>query len=166
MKKSMITITALLAVAFMATSAFSWGHGRGGAGSGGCGGRGMDAKAAYTNLTPEQQEQLTTLRQKFVDETYELRMAKMDTRNAMRMMLETSNPDRAELEALSNELTDVQKQIHAKRIDFALAAKKIAPELNLAGFGRHGGKGRGYHHRGQGQSDCPARGQAGGCTYQ
>lgn len=162
MKKSMIAITALLAVAFMATSAFSWGHGRGGAGSG-CGGRGMDAKAAYTNLTPEQQEQLTALRQKFVDETYELRVSKMETHNAMRMMLETSSPDRAELEALSDELTEVQKQIHAKRLDFALEAKKIAPDLNLAGFGRHG-KGYGKYHRGQG--DCPARSQAGGCTYQ
>jgi zinc resistance-associated protein len=161
MKKTMIMITAILAVGFMTASAFAWGHG--GGRRGGCGGQGYGAMA---NLTQEQQTELNTLRQQFVDETYETRSAMMAKHQEVRMLMETSNPDKARLEALSNEILELKKSMADKRIDFALKAKKIAPELNLMAFGRHnGGYGSGYgkgRHGGHGfgnhmggNSSCP-----------
>lgn len=154
MKKSMIVITSLLAVTLMATSAFSWGHGKGGGnGSGqgyGCSGQEYRANA-WKNLSQEQRDELTALRQKFIDETYETRSAMMVKHQEMRMLMETSSPDRAKLETLSQAVTDLQGQMGSKRIDFQLAAKKIAPELNVAGMGRGGfggkGGGNGNGHR-------------------
>ncbi len=137
MKKTMITLTALLIVGLMAASAFAWGHGNGKR-RGGCGGQGQ---AMYNNLTQEQQTELQDLRQQFVDETYETRSAMMTKHQQLRMLMETSAPDKAEVQALSDEVMDLKKAMADKRIDFAMKAKKIAPELNLMAFGRHGGKG-------------------------
>ncbi len=57
------------------------------------------------------------------------------------MLMETSSPDRAKLETLSKTVTDLRGQIQSKSIDYQLAAKKIAPELNMGGQGfgnKHG----------------------------
>jgi zinc resistance-associated protein len=157
MKKAMIVLTALLTVGFLAGNAFSWGHG--GGKRGGCGGQGYNA---MVNLNPEQQTELNTLRQKFIDETYETRAAMMDKHQQIRLLMETSSPDKAKLEKLSDEMLDLKKAVHDKRIDFVLEAKKIAPELNMSAFGHHrGGKGGfgGYGHKGSGQ------GGFGPCTW-
>ena len=142
MKKTMIVLTALLAVGFLTTNAFSWGQG-GGNNRGGCGGQGYGTTA---NLTQEQQTELNTLRQKFVDETYETRAAMMNKHQEIRLLMETSSPDKAKLESLSNDMLDLKKAVQDKRIDFVLEAKKIAPELNMSSFGHHrGGFGKGGH---------------------
>lgn len=162
MKKTMIMVTAILSVGFMAASAFAWGHG--GGQRGGCGGQGYGAAGA--NLTQEQQTELNALRQKFIDETYETRSAMMAKHQEVRMLMETSNPDKAKLQALSDEMLELKKSMADKRIDFALKAKKIAPESNLMAFGRHGGgygKGR---HGGHGSFDNHmGRGTNGPCTW-
>ncbi|WDP92267.1 MAG: periplasmic heavy metal sensor [Desulfobacter sp.] len=161
MKKSLITLTALLIVGLMASSAFAWGHGQGR--RGGCGGEG---RAVYNNLTPEQQTQLRELRQQFVDETYETRSAMMTKHQELRMLMETSSPDKAKLQGLSDEILGLKKVLADKRIDFSLKAKDIAPELNFMAFGgRHhgrggfGGKGDGNRRGGDGPcnwgADCP-----------
>ena len=140
----MIVITSLLAVTLLAGNAFSWGHGNGGQGcngSQGYGGSGQGYKAAWNDLSKEQRDELGALRQTFIDETYEVRSAMMVKHQEMRLLMETSSPDRAKLETLSKAVTDLQGQMRSKRIDFQLAAKKIAPELNVAGMG-FGGKGR------------------------
>ena len=67
------------------------------------------------------------------------------------MLMETSEPDRAKLGKLSQEITDLQKQVGDKRIDFRLAAKKISPEL---GMGRGFGQGHGKGLKRGGQSGC------------
>lgn len=152
MKKTMIVLTALLTVGFLATNAFSWGHG-GGSKRGGCGGQGYNAMA---NLTPEQQTELNTLRQKFIDETYETRSAMLNKRQEIRLLMETSAPDKAKLESLSDEMLDLKKAMHDKRIDFVLEAKKITPELNMSAFGHHRG---GFGKGGQGM------GGSGPCTW-
>lgn len=157
MKKSIIAITALLAVAFLATNAFSWGHG--GSGKGCSNGYGAKGNSAYNELTTEQKTELSALRQQFVDETYETRSAMMTKHQELRMLLETSSPDKAKLDALINEVSDLKKGIQTKRVDFILAAKKIAPELNMSGFGKGQGSGhgnnRGCNGPGSGQN-CPA----------
>jgi len=165
MKKSMIVIISLLTVSLMATSAFSWGHNKGGYGRG-CGGSGQGYGAngpnAWNDLSKEQRNELSSLRQKFIDETYEVRSAMMAKHQEMRMLMETSSPDRAKLNTLSQAVTDLQSQMRSKRIDFQLAAKKIAPELNVAGMGNRGGcKGMGGKGMG-GRSNC--QGQARGCN--
>ncbi|MCG8633121.1 MAG: periplasmic heavy metal sensor [Desulfobacterales bacterium] len=152
MKKTMIVLTALLTAGFLATNAFAWGHGKGK--RGGCGGQGYNAMAS---LTPEQQTELKTLRQKFIDETYETRAAMMDKHQQIRLLMETSSPDKAKLEKLSNEMLDLKKAVQDKRIDFVLEAKKIAPELNMSAFGHgRGGFGKGgYGNKGGGFGSCP-----------
>ena len=149
MKKIMIVLTALLTVGFLATNAFSRGNG-GGSKRGNCGGQGY---AATANLSQEQQTELNTLQQKFIDETYETRSAMVNKHQEIRLLMETSNPDKAELKSLSNELLDLKKAVEDKRIDFVLEAKKIAPELRMSSFGHHRGNGfgkGGYGHSGYG----------------
>jgi len=156
MKKSMIVITSLLAVALLATSAFSWGHGNKGSGKG-CGGSGQGYDAnVWNDLSQEQRDGLTALKQKFIDETYETRSAMMVKHQEMRMLMETSAPDRAKIDALAEAVTKLRTQMQTKRIDFQLAAKKIAPELTGFGMGGRGGFG------GNGNNgDCPRKGK--GC---
>jgi zinc resistance-associated protein len=154
MKKTLILITALIAVGFLATQAFSWGPGKGMGGYGGgfsC--PGID-RYADNDLTDAQREELTSLRQKFIDDTYELRSSMMQKHNEVRLLMETSQPDRAELSRLNTEISDLMKQLQENRIDFMLAAKKVAPELR---FGQ--GMGRGGHHKGYGRDNCPRVGQ-------
>ena len=157
MKKSIIIISSFLMVALVAGSVFAWGQGKGrGMGSGynqDCpryGGQGV-----FNDLSQDQRDELTALRQKFIDETYEVRSAKFAKQQEMRMLMETSDPDRAKLAKLSQEITDLQKQVRDKRIDFRLAAKKISPEL---GMGRGFGQGHGNGSRRGGQGGCQGQG--------
>jgi len=157
MEKTKIGIIAILAVAFLSTSAFSWGHGQRGCdgpGQGGSGygqGCGINNPNAWNDLSKEQKDALTALQQKFIDETYEIRSAMMTKHQEIRLLMETSSPDRAKLETLSKAITDLSGQMRSKRIDLQLAAKKIAPELNVASMGKRGG---GYGGR-NGNGDCP-----------
>jgi len=159
MKKSIIIISSFLMVALVSGSAFAWGHGRGqGMGYGynqDCpqyGGQGV-----INDLSKDQKDALNTLRQEFIDDTYELRAAKFQKRQEIRMLMQTSSPDRAKLGKLSQEITDLQKQVRDKRIDFLLAAKKIAPELGMGKWfdqGRGKGPGKGGQRGFQGQGNC------------
>lgn len=164
MKKTTLIISISLVLALIAGSVFAWGHGKGrgimGAGHGGQYCRGYGAGTAYNDLSKEQQGQLATLRQAFIDETYELRSTRLEIRQQVRLLMQTSSPDRAKLDALYDEMDAVQKQLRDKRTDFLLEAKKIAPDFNF-GYGRgFGGKGHGGRKPGSGQ-DC-WRGEGGG----
>ncbi|MBT3178772.1 MAG: periplasmic heavy metal sensor [Desulfobacula sp.] len=167
MKKSIIIISSLLIVAFVSGNVFARGQGKG---QGMAQGYNQDCsryegQGAFNDLSKEQRTALNELRQRFIDETYELRAAKFAKQQGMRMLMQTSDPDRAKLGTLSQEITDQQKQIRDKRIDFRLAAKKIAPELGMGkGFGQGRGNesGRGGQGMGQGYNqDCPRYGGQG-----
>jgi len=156
MKKSIIIISSLLMVSLIAGSVFAWGSGKSrGMGSGSnkdCPRYGD--QNTLNNLSQDQRDELGTLRQKFIDETYEVRSAKFQKRQEMRMLMGTSDPDRAKLDKFSQEITKLQKQVRDKRIDFQLAAKEISPELGMGkGFGQGRGKwsNRGHQRGGQGQ---------------
>ena len=158
MKKSIIIISSLLIVALVSGSAFAWGQGK-------CRGMGYSAnqdcpryggeQGPLNDLSKDQSDALSKLRQGFIDETYELRSAKFAKQQEMRMLMETSEPDRAKLGKLSQEITGLQKQVRDKRIDFLLAAKKIAPEL---GMGKGFGQGRGNWSGKGGQGGCQGQG--------
>lgn len=101
----------------------------------------------WSKLTDEQRNKLNTLRQKFTDETATARASIVSKREEIRILMETSSPDKAKLKALSNDLTELEKQVAVKEIDMSLEAKKIAPELNMPmgflGAGKHGMMGNG-----------------------
>ncbi len=168
MKKTIIIISSILLVAFVAGSVFAWGPGSG-RGMMGAGfnqdcpryGGGQDG---ISDLSKDQRDELTALRQQFIDETYELRSAKFAKQQEMRMLMETSDPDREKLSKLSKELTDLQGQVRDKGIDMRLKAKKIAPELGRgSGFGQ--GCGRWSGKGGQRGSQGEGMGYHGGGRY-
>ncbi len=156
MKKSITIISTLVFITLTAGTVFAWGPGMGKGG-----GMQQDCQWASggqnagSSLTQEQQDALSALRQKFIDDTYELRTAKLQKHAEMKLLLETSAPDKDKLSALSQEILDLQKQLRDKRIDFVLDAKKISPELGMGmGMGACGGMGscmnagKGYHGKG------------------
>ena len=157
MKKLTIMMSSLLLVALVAGSAFAWGPCKGNRGAGS--GFNQDCQAyrgqgALNDLSQEQRDGIKALQQKFIDDTYPVRSEMFQKHQEIKMLMETSNPDRTKLLDLSDELTDLQKQMRAKQIDLQLAAKKIAPELNMGkGFGKGHGKwsGKGGCRGGQGQ---------------
>ncbi|ACN17241.1 conserved hypothetical protein [Desulforapulum autotrophicum HRM2] len=139
MKKQIIILTTLVfAIVGLSGVAFAWNHGQG-HGKKGC-------RAGYNspmaNLTEDQQTQLKTLHQKFIDETAATRAAMRAKKDELRILMQTSAPDGQRLVALANEAGDLQKALMVKRINFALEAKKIAPEINFfaggKGFGKKG----------------------------
>lgn len=167
MKKTRIIISSLIMVALVSGSAFAWGQGR-------CQGRTQEAgygtnqdcprniggQGNFADLSKDQKDALTKLRQEFIDVTYELRSAKFVKHQEIKMLMETTEPDREKLDKLSQEIIDLQKQVMAKRIDFMLAAKKIAPELGQGrGFGKGFGKGCGQGFNSDGPRGCPGQGR-------
>lgn len=52
------------------------------------------------------------------------------------MLMETSEPDKKKLAQLTRDISELQKQLLEKHLDFELAAKKIAPEYKP--YGHHG----------------------------
>lgn len=105
----------------------------------------QDRARACMNLTDEQQKQLRELHQKFTDDTYEMRTNIMNLDQQILMYMETSNPDPAKLKSMVMEKADLTKDLDVKRLEFALDAGKISPELKCMAMGRgFGGSGMGY----------------------
>jgi len=155
MKKATLIIAAIIFAFVASTSAFAWGPGQGKHQ-----GRGFDRECPRggsewnAKLTDDQKKQLKELRQKFVDETADLRIDLHSKSEKMRILLETSGPDREELKSLAKEMSDLKGQLMAKQIDLRLEAKKIAPELRTGkgflGFGGFGKYGMGQRFHGKG----------------
>ena len=152
MKKTLAALTIVIITCTFSAGAFAYPPKQGK-------GKGLkQAKPrACMNLTDEQQKQLRDLHQKFIDNTYEMRADMMTLNQQIRMYMETSDPDPAKLKAMVTERADIAKDLAVKRLEFALDARKISPELKYMpmgmgrGFGCYGmgygsrGKGRGYH---------------------
>ncbi|MCP4021336.1 MAG: periplasmic heavy metal sensor [Desulfobacteraceae bacterium] len=161
MKKTVILISSFLAVVLISGSVMAWGGGHRGSQRGmgygyneDCQGQGK-GRGAWQDLSESQREQLKTLKQQFIDNTYEIRQAMFQNRQEMRMLMETSDPDKAKLSGISNQIADLEKQIRDKRIDFMLEAKKIAPELHMMTGRGFGGK-RAFKNKGFGGGGCSA----------
>ncbi|NDY71040.1 hypothetical protein DO021_05695 [Desulfobacter hydrogenophilus] len=149
MKKTLAVLTILIITCTFSASAFATPPKQGK-------GKGLrQNQRACMNLTDEQQKQLSDLHQKFVDDTYETRTGIMNLDQQIRMYMETSDPNPGKLKAMVIKKADLAKDLAVKRLDFALDARKISPELKYMGmgkeFGRHGkGYGHGYHGVGKG----------------
>jgi zinc resistance-associated protein len=165
MKKQIIIVAALIfAVVGMSGTAFSWNHGQGqgqhgqnhgqGYGKGMC--RGFDnAQGPWADLTDEQKTQLQDLHQKFIDDTATTRTTMTSKHAEMRILMQTSSPDKATLSQLISEIGDLKKIMMEKRMNLALEAKEIAPDVDFPagcrGFGKRGG--RGCYGQGSNQAD-------------
>jgi Spy/CpxP family protein refolding chaperone len=136
MKKSKISLVAVLALSLtLGLAASSWARPGGGMMGGMGGGMGCGMMGA-ANLTPEQAGKFFDLKEKFHDDTAATRKQMMVKRAELAALWKAEKPDQAAINAK-------QKEINALR-DQMQEARKISPELGQ-GFGRgmHGGKGGG-----------------------
>ncbi len=153
MKKTLIITSTFLIVSMMTASAFAWGPGSGRGNNQNCPGFGQ--QAGLDNLTQEQKSELSALRQQFIDESYDVRSQKIKKHEELKLLMETSEPDREKINTLSQQITDLQKQLRDKKIDFTLEAKKISPELNMSqGRGRWKNRGGQGCNSNQSRQDC------------
>lgn len=182
-KMSIILTIAFVAVITMSTGAFAYNggntghHMKMGAGHmdrqdmGSYHQRGFENR--WNTLSPEKQDQLKALHQNFIDETASLKTEMLTKKANMRILLNTSSPDAAELKKIAGEIGDLKAEIMEKRIDFMLNAKKVAPDFRFgpqAGFGgmHHGNRsycpfGGGMNVQGPMHRGGFDRGPAGGC---
>ena len=118
----------------------------------------------WAALTQEQQTQIKALRQAFIDETAPQRVTMVSKHEAIRILMETTSPDRDQLVSLTAELADAQKIMMAKGIEYTLKVKEIAPELQVPmmfngmgkGMGMFEGRGK-FHGPRKNTPYCPAK---------
>jgi len=107
-------------------------------GRGGCWGAGA-------NPTPEQASQVFDLKQKFFNDTADLRRQMALKRAEMAALWNSQSPDQNQISAKQKELWALREQLQAKATTYQAEAGKIAP-LGYGpglGMGPGGGKGRG-----------------------
>jgi zinc resistance-associated protein len=132
MKATKMSLVVGLTLALsLGLAAASWARPWGGGWGGGPG--------AMMNLTPEQAGKLFDLRQKFMNDTAEVRKKVMIQRIELANLWKAEKPDEKAIIAKQKELNALRSQLQEKSVAFRLAARKIAPQL-----------GQGFHHRGWG----------------
>ena len=116
------------------------------------------------NLTPEQAGKLFDLKQKFMNETANLRKAMVVNRAELRALWKAENPDAKQIVAKQKELNSVREQLQEKMVAFRIQARKICPQM---GKGRGFGMGSGWGHgRGMAMAgNGPGFGMGPGCGF-
>jgi zinc resistance-associated protein len=134
MKMSLMVVLTLALCLGLAASSWArpWGGGMGG--GMGCGMMGA------MNLTPDQAGKLFDLRQKFMNDTAEVRKKMMIQRIELANLWKAETPDEKAIVAKQKEVNALRSQMQEKSVAFRLAAHKIAPQL---GQGFHQGRGWG-----------------------
>jgi zinc resistance-associated protein len=159
MKATKISIVVVLALTLiLGLAAYSGARPFGGGMGGGmdCGmGRGMGhGMMGAMNLTPEQAGKLFDAKEKFRNDTAQVRKQMLIKRVELRGLWKAENPDEKAIVAKQKELNALQGQMIEKKVALRLEARKIAPEL-AQGRGMGGGMG---HGGGMGAGVCPASG--------
>jgi Spy/CpxP family protein refolding chaperone len=117
---------------------------------------------AMMNLTPEQAGKLFDLKQKFRNDTAEVRKKMMIQRIELANLWKAEKPDEKAIIAKQKALNALRGQLLEKSVAFRLAARKIAPQFGAGcfpgmGWGMHGhGMGWGMHGHGPGGGPGPA----------
>lgn len=140
----LLMVTLALAVAGT-TAAFAWG-GWGSAGWGPGAGRGFGLGPRHMwlmNLTPEQAGQVFELRQKFMNDTAELRKQMLVKAVELAQLWKAEKPDDKAILAKSRELSALRAQFQEKAVALRLEMRKIVPQLPMFGPGMGPGKGFG-----------------------
>lgn len=157
MKKLLTVSGIILLVGALAYPVFArgpgWGGGCPGWNTGGGPGYCWRDQGPATNLTPEQQNQLNSMDQKFHNETATLRNNIWTRQNEMSILLNGDNPDPVKLRALQKEINQLKAEMSEKRLAYRLETRKVAPDRST--YGRGYGKGRGgYGGGGYGSGRC------------
>lgn len=134
----MIIIGIITLTAGAASSAMAWGPGGCCKGAARCAAQstGDCPGGPLADLSREQQDRLRELRTGLRDDTADARASIVAKYDQIRLLLETSEPDRARIVALADEIGTIRRSILEKRIDFVLAAKKIDPDFRAPLEGR------------------------------
>ena len=146
MKKVLTVVGVLLLAAAVASPVLArgprWGGCQQGEGWGAGPGAGWQRSGVLEGLEEEQRSQLRDLRRTFRDETAELRSQMWVKMGALRALMSASEPNAEQAKALQKELLALRAKVAEKRLDMALQARRIAPDMPLLrGFGA-GGFGR------------------------
>jgi zinc resistance-associated protein len=120
---------------------------------GGMGG-GMGCGPGAMNLSPDQAGKFFDLKEKFRNDTADLRKQMMVKQAELAALWKSASPDEKAIIAKKKELNALRGQMQEKHVAFKLEARKIAPEL-AQGFGRGMGCG-------MGPGGCPMVGPGGG----
>jgi Spy/CpxP family protein refolding chaperone len=152
---------AILVVSLVgATSAFAY-RGMGGP----MGGGGM-GKGWHMNLTPEQAGQVFDLKQKFMNDTAELRKNMMVKGAELAQLWKAETPDDKAILAKVKELSALRAQMMEKAVAQRLAVSKIVPQAKgpcpMMGPGM--GRGFGPGASGPGKGMGPGRGPGAGAN--
>ena len=121
MKKLTLIISTSLVLALIAGSVFAWGPGRGQGMMNNYGGQDCpryNNQNGSSDLTKEQIDELTALKQTFTDDTYELRSARIAKRQQINLLMQTTSPDRAKLTGMHDEMDALEKQLREKPLDY------------------------------------------------
>jgi zinc resistance-associated protein len=110
------------------------------------------------NLTPDQAGKLFDLKEKFRNDTAEVRKQMIVKRAELSALWKAENPDQKAIVAKQKELNTLKGKMIEKNVAFRLEARKIAPQLAQArGMGWGMGRGRGMGP-GAGAGVCPVGG--------
>jgi len=151
MKKVMVTLTAMLVTAMIATTALAFGPGRG-PGYGPCG-RGDFKGFGELNLTADQKTKLGELRDAQFKNAKPLRDQMIAKRDELRKLWLEPNPDQGKITAAQKEMRSVRDSMQDKMTASRLEMLKVlTPEQRekaksfAAGYraGRGGGSGCGF----------------------
>jgi zinc resistance-associated protein len=158
MKTSKMYLVVVLALALsLGLAASSWAR-PGGGGMGGGMGCGM---MGAMNLSPDQAGKLFDLKEKFRNDTAEVRKQMVVKHAELAALWKAEKPDGKAITAKQKELNALRGQMIEKSTAFHLEARNIAPQL-AKGFGHGMGRGMGGMGAGMGAGGCPMVGAGGG----
>ena len=98
----------------------------------------------WSSLTPEQQTKFQELRQKFNDETAQLRGTMLTKRLELQSLWTNSEADPKAISDKEKEFRSLQDQMRDKAVQFKLEVRKILTPDQLSQFGPGWGMGRGF----------------------
>jgi Spy/CpxP family protein refolding chaperone len=153
MKKKLIVLGLVVMMVLSVTYVYARGPGYG------PGPKGEDWKGI--SLTPEQKTKFQELRQKFNDETAQLRGSILTKRLELQSLWTNPKADSKTIMDKEKEVRDLQNQMKDKMIQFKLEARKFLTPEQIAEFGMGRGKGHGFgrdHMMGQGRGMGPGYG--------
>lgn len=152
MKKTVITVGLVVVMLIGITYAFAQGPGFGPGDRGAYSkeGRGPDY---LSSLTPEQKTKFQELRQKFNEETAQLRGSLLTKKLELQSLWTNPKADPKAIIEKEKELRNLKNQMGDKAIELKLETRKILTPEQIAQLGAGWGKGHGFgrgHMRGHG----------------
>ncbi len=116
-------------------------------------GMGPGNPPCFANLTADQQKQFTELRQKFYNDTQNLRQQIAEKRAELNLEMTKATPDVTKAQAIQKELSALQAEMDQKQVVHMIEMKKICPTM---GAGKGMGMMHGGHMMGMGMMGPPA----------